>query len=161
MKSMKRLSLCAACVLLLLAVPAAATTAWGLRGGITFDPDQAHVGAHLDGGELFRNGVFLPNIEIGFGDDITLVTLNPELVYQFDRRSRSGWGFYVGGGLGINFWSWDDGGRGGDDSDTDLGLNALGGINKRLRGGEVFFVELKLGLADSPDAKITAGVTFF
>lgn len=158
---MKRLTVGVAGMLLLLALPAGATTGWGLRGGITFDPDQVHVGAHFDGGELFRNGVFVPNVEIGFGDNITLIALNPELVYQFDRRSRSGWGFYVGGGLGINFWSWDDDHIGHDDSDTDLGLNILGGINRRLRGGDTFFIELKLGLADSPDAKITAGLTFF
>ena len=150
-----------ATLLLMLAVPALAATGWGVRGGFTFDPDQIHVGAHLEGGELFHNGIFLPNIEIGFGNDITLVTLNPELVYRFERRSSSGWGFYIGGGLGINFWSWDDHHPGRHDSDTDLGLNALGGINRRLGGGDFFFLELKLGLDDSPDAKISVGLTFF
>jgi opacity protein-like surface antigen len=160
---MKRTLICALFATAACAAPASAETAWGLRGGVTFDPDQVHVGAHLNAGELFENGYFLPNLEIGFGDNLTVVALNPELVYRFTKRGSTPWGFYVGGGLGINFVSWDDGdfpGRG-DTSDTDLGLNILGGMSRRLSQGNDFFVELKLGLADSPDAKITAGLTFF
>jgi hypothetical protein len=149
----------------LLLAPAVGNAAgWGLRGGVTFDPDQVHVGAHVNAGELFDNGYFLPNVEIGFGDHLTLIALNPELVYRFDHRTRSRWGFYVGGGLGINITSWDDGhGRfdHNDNSDTDLGLNLLGGMLHPLASGNEFFFELKLGVADSPDAKITVGITFY
>lgn len=157
---MKRIFLCAMAALVLGAGAAHADTSWGLRGGATFDPDQVHVGVHLNGGELFTDGWFIPNVEIGFGDDLTLIALNPELVYKFDRRNRSHWGFYVGAGLGLNFYSWDDHGGPGDNSDTDLGLNILGGMSRRLSAGNEFFLELKLGAADSPDAKITAGFNF-
>lgn len=156
----KRILLCLAVVAIAGAGTARAETAWGLRGGATFDPDQVHVGAHLNGGELFNDGWFIPNIEIGFGDNLTLVALNPELVYKFAKRSRADWGFYIGGGLGLNFYSWDNRGNG-DNSDTELGVNFLGGMSRKLSAGNDFFVELKLGAADSPDAKVTAGFTFY
>lgn len=160
---MKRAIVCALFAIAACAGTASAETAWGLRGGITFDPDQVHVGAHMLAGELFENGYFLPNVEIGFGDNLTIIALNPELVYKFTNRNTTPWGFYIGGGLGINFVNWDndDFPDRGDDSDTDLGLNILGGMSRKLSDGNDFFVELKLGIADSPDAKITAGFTFY
>jgi len=147
--------------LLLAANPALAESDWGLRGGLTIDPDQVHVGAHVNAGEIFNDGYFLPNVEIGFGDHGTLIALNPELVYRFDRPSRSRWGFYIGGGLGINIYDWDDGPRDyRDDTDTELGLNILGGMSRARRGGGDVFLELKLGVADSPEAKVTVGIGF-
>jgi hypothetical protein len=151
-------------VLLLLVPVASAQSAnnpgdWGLRAGATFDPDQFHVGAHIYAGELFDRGYFLPNVEIGFGDNMTLIALNPELVYRFAHRTDSRWGFYVGGGLGINIYNWDND-HNNHDSETDLGLNLLGGMLRSLSSGNELFLELKLGLADSPDAKLTVGLTF-
>ncbi len=159
---MKRILLCALFAIAAGAATASAETAWGLRGGITFDPDQVHVGAHMLAGELFEDGYFLPNVEVGFGDHMTIIAVNPELVYKFTKRSSTPWGFYIGGGLGINFVSWDDDYFYSEhDSDTDLGLNILGGMSRKLSDGNDFFVELKLGLSDSPDGKITAGFTFY
>ncbi|MDO9693323.1 MAG: hypothetical protein Q7W56_01180 [Candidatus Latescibacteria bacterium] len=150
-----------AAALLLAATPAGAQSSWGLRGGLTIDPDQVHVGAHVNAGEIFNDGYFLPNVEVGFGDHGTLIALNPELVYRFDQRARSRWGFYIGGGLGINIYDWDDGPRGyRDDTDTELGLNILGGMSRARRGGGDVFLELKLGVADSPEAKVTLGLGF-
>ncbi len=160
---MKRIFVCVAVASLFAASAASADTAWGLRGGMTFDPDQVHVGAHLEAGELFTQGYFVPNVEIGFGDDITTIAINPELIYRFLKRTRSDWGFYIGAGLGINHYSWDTPeGFNGDDSDTELGMNILGGMSRKLGSGNEFLVELKLGVTDEmPDAKVTAGLTFF
>lgn len=157
---MKRIFLCALAAMALTAGAASAQTTWGLRGGMTIDPDQVHVGLHLNAGELFTDGWFIPNVEIGFGDDLTLVALNPELVYKFDRRNRSHWGFYLGGGLGVNFYSWDDNGGRGDNSNTEVGVNFLGGMTRRLSAGNEMFLEMKLGAADSPDIKFTVGFNF-
>jgi hypothetical protein len=162
---MKHLIWLMAALATLAASTAGAATGWGLRAGVTFDPDQVHVGAHVYAGELFDNGYFVPNVEVGFSDHLTLIALNPELVYRFDRRSASRWGFYVGGGLGVNIIKWDDGDDfpfdRHNDTDTDLGVNFLGGMLNRLSSGNEFFLELKLGVADSPDAKVTVGLTFF
>jgi hypothetical protein len=158
---MKRIIPCLLAVLIAGAGTAQAETAWGLRGGATFDPDQVHVGVHMNGGELFADGWFIPNVEIGFGDNVTLVAINPELVYKFNKRGSADWGFYIGAGLGLNIVSWDEGQDGRDHSDTDLGLNILGGMSRKLSAGNDFFLELKLGVADSPDGKVTAGFTFY
>lgn len=154
---MRRVRLLVLAASVMTAPVAMAQSEWGLRGGFTFEPDQFHVGAHVNLGEFFPQGHFIPNVEIGFGDDATLIALNPELVYRF--REKSAWNFYVGGGLGINFYNWDDD-QGGDGSDTNLGVNILGGTAHPLSGGNDVFLELKLGLIDSPDAKITVGLTF-
>ena len=160
---MKRLAVfLVAAGVLAAAVPAfaAAPVRWGLRGGATIDPDQVYFGVHLDAGELFPHGHFVPNLEFGFGDHTTLIALNPELVYRFEPAGGSDWGFYAGGGLGVNFYSWDTGWHNGSGSDTLLGLNLLGGATRRLRSGNDLFFEVKLGLADSPTGKIGVGVTF-
>ncbi|MFN0151451.1 MAG: hypothetical protein ACKVU1_12180 [bacterium] len=133
---------------------------WGPRVGLTFDPDQFHFGAHMDFGNFAKHVRFQPNIEVGLGDDITLVAINFEAAYRF-RESWDVWSPYLGGGIGANIVSYDSNGLG-DDSSTDLGVNVLGGIEKGLSSGDRFFLEAKLGLVDeSPDVKLTAGWTFY
>ncbi len=129
---------------------------WGPRVGLTIDPDQVHFGAHLDFGNFARRVRFQPNIEVGVGNDLTVVALNAEASYRF-RDKWDVWTPYLGGGVGANIMSRD--GRG--DSDTDVGLNALGGIERGLSDGDRFFTEVKLGLVDSPDVKLTVGWTFY
>lgn len=146
---------------------------WGPRVGVTVDPDQIHFGAHLDFGNFAEHVRFQPNIEVGIGDDLTIIALNFEAAYRFQSRWDV-WTPYAGGGLGVNFITVDGHlhnteelaaaithGEAGDDSSTDIGLNLLGGIEKGLKSGHRFFLEGKLGLADSPDFKVTAGWTFF
>lgn len=131
---------------------------WGPRVGVTIDPDQFHFGAHLDFGNFARHVRFQPNFELGLGNDITFGALNFEASYRFSE-TWDVWSPYLGGGLGLNFVSADDGF--GDDTNTDIGVNVLGGLEKGLSSGDRFFAEVKLGLVDSPDAKITAGWTFY
>lgn len=133
---------------------------WGPRVGLTFSPDQFHVGAHLDYGNFAKHVRFQPNVEVGFGDDLTLVTLNFEAAYRF-RETWDVWSPYLGGGLGVNFASYGNDGLG-DDTSTDLGVNVLGGIERGMSSGDRFFLEAKLGLVDeSPDLKLTVGWTFY
>jgi hypothetical protein len=137
---------------------------WGPRLGVTVDPDQIHFGGHIDLGNFAEHVRFQPNLELGFGDNITLVAANLEAVYRFSSNWDV-WTPYLGGGLGVNFYSWNDGkGKApghGDSDNTELGVNAVGGIEKGLSSGDRFFLELKLGFADSPDFKVTVGWTFF
>ena len=133
---------------------------WGPRVGLTIDPDQVHFGAHMDYGNFAQHVRFQPNIEVGIGDDLTLIALNFEAAYRF-RQNWDVWSPYLGGGLGVNIANWDNNGRG-DDSSTDLGVSVLGGIEKGLSSGDRFFVESKLGVVDeSPDVKLTVGWTFY
>jgi len=131
---------------------------WGPRVGLSIDPDQFHFGAHLDFGQFARHVRFQPNVEIGFGDDVDLFTVNAEAAYRF-REQWDVWSPYLGGGLGANIRRYDDGDD--SDSDTELGVNLLGGIERGLSKGDRFFIEGKFSLNDIPDAKITVGWTFY
>lgn len=141
----------------------------GPRLGVSFDPDQAHVGLHLAFDEFFPGWAFQPNLEIGAGNDVTVVALNFEALHRFPDAMNDLRG-YLGLGLGVNFVDADrgfayaqhrDSDEWFDDDDTNLGFNVLIGLEKKVPVGDLFFGELKLGLADSPDAKITFGWTLF
>jgi len=161
MKSLKRIGLASVLLIMSAGLASAQDTGyrgWGPRLGLTMDPDQVHFGAHVDFGNLARHVRFQPNVEVGVGDDLTLVALNFEGAYRFSSRWDS-WTPYLGGGPGLNFVGNDNGGlRGG--SHTDVGLNLLGGIDRGLHDGSRFFIETKLGLVDAPDVKFTVGWTF-
>lgn len=135
--------------LFVLTVPASAQDA-GLRGGLSVDPDQFYFGGHLETAPLVDRLHFRPNVEIGFGDDLTLIGANMEFVYKFPNRR--GWGVYAGGGPALNVYMFDDV----DDSETDAGLNLLVGVESS-RG---LFFEFKMGAIDSPDFKFGVGWTF-
>ena len=131
---------------------------WGPRLGLTSDPDQVHFGVHLDFGNFSEHVRFQPNFELGVGNDMTVGALNFEAAYRFDSRWEA-WAPYVGGGVGLNFIDRNDRFR--DDVETETGLNALFGIERGLSDGDRFFTELKFGLTNSPDFKLTSGWTFY
>jgi opacity protein-like surface antigen len=131
---------------------------WGPRVGFSLDPDQVLFGAHLDFGNFSRHVRFQPNLEMGFGENARLITVNADAAYRFSSQWDV-WTPYLGGGLGANNVSVDTGfGR---VSDTDLGVKLLGGIEKGLSNGDRFFIETGLSLNDVPDAKFVVGWTFY
>jgi hypothetical protein len=127
----------------------------GLRAGVSVDPDQFYVGGHFDFGPVVERLRFRPNLEIGFGDDLTLLAVNFEFLYPFPLRQQP-WSLYVGGGPAINVYSRDSDGNNDDDTDVEPGLNILFGVEHR-RG---LFFEFKVGTIDSPDLKFGIGYTF-
>lgn len=133
---------------------------WGPRLGLSLDPDQVHFGAHLDFGMLSRHVRFQPNVEFGFGDHVDLFTLNAEAAYRFSERWDV-WSPYLGGGVGANIRRYDSGRHSDRNSDTELGVNVLGGIEKGLSNGDRFFIETKISVNDVPDVKATVGWTFY
>lgn len=134
----------------LMPADASAQIAPGLRAGVSLDPDQFYVGGHIETGPLVERLVFRPNVEVGFGDDVTLAAFNFEFVWKFPR-GRGQWGFYAGGGPAINLYQFD-----GSGDDAGGGFNVVGGLENR----KGLFFELKLGVADSPDFKFGVGFTF-
>lgn len=133
------------------ATPAAAQDA-GIRGGLSIDPDQFYVGAHIETSPLVDRLYFRPNVEVGFGDDLTLIGANMEFVYKFTTRRP--WNFYAGAGPALNVYMFD--GPGDNDAETDAGFNALIGVESS-RG---LFFEFKIGAIDSPDFKFGVGYTW-
>jgi len=124
----------------------------GIRGGISVDPDQFYFGGHLETSPLVDRLYFRPNVEVGIGDDLTLIAANMEFVYKFSRGR--GLNLYAGGGPALNVFMFD--GAGDNDSETEAGVNVLVGA-ETPRG---LFFEFKLGLIDSPDFKFGVGYTW-
>lgn len=122
----------------------------GIRGGISVDPDQIYFGGHLETSPLIDRLYFRPNVEVGFGDNVTLIGANMEFVYKFTNRRP--WNLYAGGGPALNITMHD----GEDGSNTDAGFNLLVGV-EQTKG---LFFEFKIGVVDSPDFKFGVGWTF-
>jgi hypothetical protein len=138
-------------MVLLSSTPAAAQDA-GLRGGVSIDPDQFYFGGHIETSPLVDRLYFRPNVEVGIGDNLTLIAANMEFVYKFSTR-RS-WNLYAGAGPALNVYMFD--GAGDNDSETEAGVNFLVGV-EQARG---LFFEFKLGAIDSPELKFGVGYTW-
>lgn len=134
-------------------------TGWGVRVGLSADPDQAYGGVHFNLGEFAKDVRFRPTLELGFGDDVTLFQGLAEVHYVFSKVQV--WKPYVGGGLGFTYAHVNDNSDFDDDSDTELSLAAMGGVETKLKSGNGFMLELKIGFGDNdPDAKFGVGWTF-
>jgi len=134
-----------------LAAPAAAQTttySYGFRVGASVEPDQFYFGAHAETAPLIDNLHFRPNVEIGVGNDVTLVGINFELAYKFPTQQA--WRPYAAAGPALNIV------RSHGESDAQGGFNIALGIEHR--GG--LFAEVKVGAMDSPDFKFGIGFRF-
>ena len=130
------------------ATPAAAQVAAGVRGGVSIEADQVFVGGHVETEPLIDRLRFRPNVEVGFGDGLTMTAFNFEFAYAFP--SRGPWHLYAGGGPSVNFL------RAGGRNNTDGGFNLLFGAENRTG----LFFEGKIGVAGGADAKFAVGYTF-
>ena len=137
------------CAVLIAGAGTASAQGPGVRAGVSVDPDQFYVGGHYETDELIDHLYLRPNLEVGFGDDVTTYAVNIEAVYKFPLKSRRDTSFYAGGGPAILIYDRDNG------SDTMGGLNLLGGIEFGK-----FFFEVKGGVFDSPNLKVGIGYTF-
>jgi len=160
---MRRLLLAGAVVLLSFSAVAAhaanTVTSLGPRFGISVDPDQFVVGGQLSLREFAPNWSFDPSLELGFGDNQTDIAINLDAYYHM-RLSGSDWRPYVGGGLGVDFVSWDEPFGVHDHSDTFTGLNAVAGFSVPMSSGSQWFTELRIGIGDLPELKIMGGMNF-
>jgi len=132
---------------------------WGPRLGFSSSPDQFVIGGQLDFREVTPGLAISPNVEFGFGDDMTIIALNLDGHYHFAIEG-SRWRPYAGAGIAISFVSFDNGPGNGDDSDTEVGGALILGAGVPTAAGNRFFSELKLGLGDVPDLKIMVGWNF-
>lgn len=127
---------------------------WGLRGGATIEPDQIHGGIHIDAGRFAPRVRFQPSFEVGFGNDLIVGAVHLDAFYTFSEES---WNPYLGGGLGVALIDVDRDRRG-DDFQVEAGLNLVAGF---LWGaGDRYLLEVRAGVGDIPDFKVTAGIGF-
>lgn len=103
----------------------------GPRVGYDLEVEELHIGAEarFDIGGLDLPIKAKPSIDYYFVDNLTLLTFDANAIYEFDLEGGT-IEPYAGAGLGISYWSFDDDAFGGidvDASDTNVGLNLLGG----------------------------------
>ena len=132
-----------------LAPPAHAQSA-GVRVGVSGDPSQFYFGGHYESAPFAEQLRFRPNLEVGFGDNQTLVAVNFEFAYYFPVQRRNPWSIYVGAGPALNIDHFTN------NTNTGGGFNILVGAQH----SHGFFAEVKVGFVDSPGFKFGVGYTF-
>jgi hypothetical protein len=134
--------LLAVTIVAVFAAPAYAQNQFGVRAGVSADPDQFFFGGHFETDPIVDRLTFRPNVEIGLGDDVTLAAFNIEFVYSVPLSGHP-WRVYFGGGPALNLY----------DGDAEGGFNLLVGLQHR--GG--LLTEFKVGMIDSPSVKFAVG----
>ena len=130
----------------------------GPRVGVSFDPGQFVMGGHADWGDLFPNTSWLfPVIEVGLGSSRTTTSIGTDVLFRF--RDRWGqWTPYLGGELDLIITNFDR--SQGGDTETDLGLMGVLGIQKAFSRVNTLGFEAKIKIVDAPLVKIMATLTF-
>lgn len=122
----------------------------GVRVGVSGDPAQFYFGGHYESAPFAEQLRFRPNLEIGVGDNQTLVAVNFEFAYYFPVQRRNPWSIYVGAGPALNIDRFNS------NTNTGGGFNILVGAQH----AQGFFAEVKAGFVDSPGFKFGVGYTF-
>ena len=133
----------------------AGPTAFGLRGGITDDPDTAFFGAHMatHPDSLWRLRIE-PSLELGFGDDADILTLRGNLNFKIMFPVSHDAAFYPILGPYLYYASYDC--DPGDCDDTEFGVNL--GLGFAFSG---FGLDLVFSVPDAPDITFTLSYTFW
>jgi hypothetical protein len=152
MKSIKFMIVAFAAMICLIPVSVIAQTGFGLRAGVSADPDQFHFGAHFASDPFIDKLTFRPNLEIGVGSHVTTLAANFEFAYKIPIP-KSQLSAYIGAGPALNVYRFS---APRSNTDTGGGFNVLIGLEHR-RG---LFGEIKVGALDSPEFKFTIGYTF-
>ncbi len=127
----------------------------GPRAGVSFDPDQVVIGAQGKAGLLTRGIGFVPGIEFGLGNDITVVSLNGDFQVNLPNLPNTNVSFYALGGPTISYFSPDKG-----DSDTEIGISLGAGLRVPIREESSYYIESRFGIGDIPDLKLLVGALF-
>jgi hypothetical protein len=150
MRSIIQRGLLSAVVLLGLAAPGAAGD-FGIRAGYYTEIEDPFVGIEYLG-RVQDRFFFNPNLEWVFVDDATYLTVNGD--FHYDLLSSSRTYAWLGAGLGLIAYEPDGG-----DTETDLGVNLLGGVGTRA-GGVVPYVQAKIVISDDTEFVIGVGLRF-
>jgi hypothetical protein len=132
--------------------PAAAEVDVDLRAGVYMDAEAFAVGAGLLSPLGSHNWFFNPNLEIAFGDNANMVSLNGDIHYDF--AGSSSMSMWLGAGPALLVRDPDGG-----SSDTNLGLNVFTGITG-TRGSVRPFAQLKGVVSDNSEVVLQGGIRF-
>jgi opacity protein-like surface antigen len=129
---------------------------WGVRFGLSDDPNQFVIGAQYDFGEITKNVHFEPNVEIGFGDDHTVLSTTAAVHYHFKDLDKIR--PYAGGGVALALVDIDNAGA--NDTEFEIAVKAIGGVMWPLQHKRDFFLELNLNFGDIQETQLMAGWRF-
>ena len=126
-------------------MPARAQTAIGLVAQYGLDIDEFQLGGEFHIPFRPIDGFsFVPNLEFYLRDDPTILSINADVHYAFGSQFARSFVPYVGLGR----------------SNSDAGLNLIGGANFRTRGRSVPFFQIEFRAGDYEDLSIGGGVRF-
>lgn len=141
---------------LMTAAPSSAQVHLGPQLSLADDADLGIGGRIVAGVPQYAGVEFAGSFDVFFPDgDVDYWEVNANLIYNFEIREASVFRPYAGGG--INIATADSPGR---DSETDLGLNVLGGAKFPNEGPVTPFVELRGEIEGGEQFVLTAGVLF-
>jgi hypothetical protein len=120
----------------------------GFQAGASVDPEQFFVGSHFETGEIVPRLHLRPGIDGGFGDDVTLATINVDVLFKYDVGRA--WKLYQGGGPVVAFL------RFGEPEHTDVSGGVSGVFGFAHASG--FFTEFRAA-SGGPTLKFAVGFT--
>ena len=120
----------------------------GPYGGYGQQPDQFFFGGRAEFGR-FGPAVFSPGIDVGFGDNTTVTTINVDLKWYLLPLPDTGLYFY--GAAGPTLVA-----AGG----SEVGISLAAGMHVPMHGSNRYNLEVRFGFGDIPDLRILAAVMF-
>ena len=158
---MKKVMILAAVMLCFAGVESASAQGfrWGPQVSLAEDADFG-VGARVEFDFANSPLTIIGSFDYYFPDGpVDYWEINGNLIYNFTIPSAPTVTPYAGGGLNIAHASWDGGNLVDDSSDTDAGLNLLGGA--RFDAGAIMpFIEMKFEIAGGEQFVVTGGLLF-
>lgn len=127
---------------------------FGVRGGLGLDPDQFVMGAQFSLGKALSIARVVPSVDVGFGDNVTTIDFNADLLLRLNVEGTS-FGFYGGGGPTLAFIDVKDAG-----SDWKLGLSVTVGAQVPILKKNATNIEARLGIGDIPDFRLLFAFIF-
>lgn len=127
---------------------------WGVRGGLSDNPDQIVLGVQADLGEFMPRLAFRPHLDFGLGDDTTVIALGVPVLYRLPIEGS--FTLYGGGGLIVGLIDEDeedDGPRDDDGNEVDISPLLAGGIEWPIGRGDLG-IELNAAGGDLPRVKL-------
>jgi hypothetical protein len=128
---------------------------FGLRTGYGTNPDQFVIGAQAVLGKTLGFMRFSPSIDAGFGDDMSSYLFNADFRLLSFSPPGSPAGLYAGTGASIAVYDFSN-----DGSDTEVGLNVIGGLTFPMGRTNEYNLEVRFGVGDMPELRVLFGIMF-